>query len=381
MSIKQDYYELLSVSRQADGSELKKAYRKLAMEYHPDRNPDNPQAAEKFREIQEAYDVLSDQEKRALYDQYGHEGLKARGYRPAQGFQDLDDIFEGFSSIFEDFFGGGGRRNNRPRKGQDHQVELELEFIEAALGTTRKITVERLKRCGRCDGKRAEPGSTPQTCHQCGGRGQVRIQQGFFSIAQTCPVCRGEGSTIKEPCRDCQGEGLQKEKVQLDVKIPAGVDTGLQLRMSGEAHEPRAQGPRGDLYVLLSVKEDPTFERDGADLYSRHYVSFPLAVFGGEVEVPLLEGTHTVKIPKAMKSPWVAKIPNEGVVDLQSSRRGTLFVEFQIETPNKLSKRAKDLLEQLQEELGNSKPAPKTDQSSEAKKEEKTGGFFHDLFN
>lgn len=375
VSEKRCYYEVLGVQRTIESVELKKSYRKLAMEYHPDRNPD-PAAQDRFREIQEAYEVISDPEKRRLYDQFGHEGLKSRGFRPS-GFNSMDDIFGGFQSIFEDFFGGGGTRRRQSR-GEDLLYRLKVEFREAALGCKKTIEINRHDSCGKCEGSGAEPGSSAQTCPQCGGRGQVAVSQGFFSVAQTCPQCRGSGQFIPNPCRKCHGQGLEVKKQSLEVNVPAGVDTGMRLRLNQEGNAAPKAGVRGDLYVEMEVLADEIFERDGTDLYTRQHIPFPTAVLGGEVSIPLLEGTKNISIPKGMHSPYVKKIPHEGLSDVRGTKRGNLFIEFYIATPEKLSSRAKELLKELEQELqtdSNEAPAKEKSKSKNKKNKKKSGIF------
>jgi len=346
MPSKRDYYEILGVDRDADENGLKKAFRKLALEYHPDRNSE-PEAIEKFREAQEAYEILCDAEKRQIYDQLGHEGLSGR-FSMSGGGRSMDDVFSGFSSIFEDFFGG----SEAAQRGKDLRYRLNISFREAALGTKKKINIPRKNACKTCKGKRSAPGTEPETCKHCRGAGKVRIQQGFFVISQNCSVCNGEGVIIKKPCKTCHGEGLEKEDVSLDVNIPAGVDTGVRLRLAGEGEVDRRNGKRGDLYVELEVEKDDLFERDGADLFLRVYVPYPIAVLGGEIEIPLLEGIKKISVPKGMTPPSVISLKGEGLADLRSSRhRGQLHVELQIEVPRQPNSKMKELLKELQAEL------------------------------
>jgi len=359
---------VLGVERDADENTLKKAFRKLALEFHPDRNPE-PEAIEKFREAQEAYEVLTDPEKRQIYDHLGHDGLTGR-FSMSGGGRSMDDVFAGFSSIFEDFFGGG----ESAQRGRDLRYRMEVTFREAALGTKKKITIPRKQSCSSCKGKRSAPGTEPETCRQCKGSGKVRIQQGFFVISQNCPLCSGEGVLIKKPCKTCHGEGLEKEDVSIEVNVPAGVDTGVRLRLAGEGEVDRRTGKRGDLYVELEVEEDEIFERDGADLYLRVYVPYPIAVLGGEIEVPLLEGTKKVSVPKGMTPPTVISLKGEGLADIRSSRhRGQLHIELQVEVPQELSGRVKELLKELHSELESSESS-KTHKKSGEKKKKK--GFF-----
>jgi molecular chaperone DnaJ len=369
MPSKRDYYSILGVERDADDNGLKKAFRKLALEYHPDRNPE-PEAIEKFREAQEAYEVLTDPEKRQIYDHLGHEGLSGR-FSMSGGGRSMDDVFSGFSSIFEDFFGG----SEAAQRGRDLRYRLVVSFREAALGTKKKITIPRKHTCETCKGKRSAPGTEPETCKHCRGAGKVRIQQGFFVISQNCSVCSGEGVLIKKPCKTCHGEGLQKDEVEIEVNIPAGVDTGVRLRLSGEGEVDRRTAKRGDLYVELEVEEDEIFERDGADLYLRVYVPYPIAVLGGEVEVPLLEGTKKISVPKGMTPPTVISLKGEGLADLRSNRhRGQLHIELQVEVPHEPSARVKEILKDLHSELENSDSGKSSKKSGDKKKKK---GFFH----
>lgn len=344
MSVKRCYYEVLSVSRSVDGQELKKAFRKLALEYHPDRNPGDESAIEKFREAQEAYEVLSDQNKRSLYDQFGHDGLK--GQMGGGGFGGMEDVFEGFGSIFEDFFGGGRAQ----ARGRDLRFRMDIEFREAILGCTKTIQLKRRETCEPCDGSGSKPGHQAETCSMCQGHGKVRRQQGFFVMQQTCPQCRGEGQNITHPCDSCDGLGLLEKDVELEVNVPAGVDTGLRLRLSQEG-EAISKGVRGDLFVEIQVAADEVFERDGADLYIKKHISYKDAVLGGKIEIPLIEGTKMIRVPSGLKTPHVEIVRNQGVADIRTGQRGHLVVEIHIETPKKLSKKAKKLLEELQEEL------------------------------
>ncbi len=344
---KRDYYKVLGVERDADEAALKKAFRKLALEYHPDRNP-GEDAAEKFREAQEAYEVLADSEKRQIYDQFGHAGLSGRMSMGGGGFRGMDDVFAGFSSIFEDFFGEGGGQS----RGRDMRYRMSVSFREAALGCQKEITIPRHDICKDCKGSRAAPGSSVEECKPCRGTGKVRMQQGFFVISQACPHCSGEGQSIKKHCKSCKGSGLEKSEVTLEVNIPAGVDSGMRLRMSGEGELDIRSKRRGDLYVEVEVEADEVFERDGADLYLRVYVPYPIAVLGGDIEIPLLEGHKKLHVPKGMMSPHVVSLRGEGLPDLRSKHRGQLHVELQIDTPQHLSSRAQELLRELHEELG-----------------------------
>lgn len=332
---KRDYYEILSIERHSDENEIKKAFRRLALEFHPDRNP-GEEAAEKFREAQEAYAVLSDPEKRSIYDQFGHAGLSGQSFGSG-------DIFAGFQSIFDDFFGGAVHHD---RRGADLLFRLQIDFREAVLGCSKEIEIKRSEACEKCDGSGAKAGTHPETCGTCRGRGKVSRNQGFFVVSQTCPACYGQGQVVKHPCPQCKGEKTQKKNKKIDVEIPAGVDTGVRLRISGEG-ELGSGGQRGDLFVELQVEADPVFERDGVNLYTRVYVPYPTAVLGGEASVPLIEGEKTVSIPKLMKAPHRVVLKGEGVQDLRKRKRGDLVAEFQIETPEKISSEVKELLKQL----------------------------------
>ena len=352
-----DYYEILGLQKTADEAEIKKAFRKAAMEYHPDRNP-SPEATEKFREAQEAYAVLSDAQKRAQYDQFGHEGLRG------QNFQDFGDIFAGFSSIFDDFFGNQSRGQQR---GADLLFRLEIDFREAVLGCERKIDVKRSEPCETCTGTGAKPGTQPEICSTCKGRGKVARNQGFFMISQTCPYCHGQGKVIKTPCGDCKGKGVEGVSKEIEVQIPAGVDTGLRLRLIGEGQY-AAGAERGDLFVEIHVKPDEHFERDGVDLYSRVYVPYPVACLGGEVQVALIEGAKTVSIPKLMHSPHRMILKGEGVKDLRKNKRGDLILECHIETPDELTSEIKEQLQKLSELMKS--------QTDHSKKKKKKSGLF-----
>lgn len=373
MSSKRDYYEVLSVSRDADGATIKKAFRKLALELHPDRNP-SQEAAEAFREAQEAYEILSNEEKRSLYDRFGHAGVKgSAGYSTSS-----DDIFGGFQSIFEDFFGTGARQG--PVRGDDLLYRLNLTFREAVLGCEKQIEISRREICETCDGSGAKPGTSSSACRACGGKGKVNFRQGFFVIQQACSDCRGTGTVISDPCQDCRGQGQVRGRTQIDVVIPAGVDTGLRLRRSGDGDLPDGRGAkiksaRGDLYIEIQVEEDEVFERDGPHLYVSVAIPFPVAALGGKSLAPTLEGEREITIPAGMKAPHRLTIKGEGVVDLKSQRRGDLIVEVQIETPDHLSTRAKELLKELDEELKASAPR---DRKKSARKKKK--GLFEGLF-
>ena len=345
---KRDYYEVLGVSKNATDAELKKAYRRLAMKYHPDRNPDDKAAEEKFKEAKEAHDVLADQQKRAAYDQFGHAGVDASmgggGGAGAAGFGDI------FDSVFGDIFGGGGGRGGRERvyRGADLRYDLDLDLEDAVGGTTIKIRVPKLVHCGTCDGSGAKKGSSPTTCPTCNGIGQVRMQQGFFSVQQTCPQCRGNGKIISDPCGTCRGQGRVRDSKTISVKVPPGVDTGDRIRLSNEGEAGENNGPPGDLYVHIDVKDHPIFKRDGSDLYCDVPISFTTAALGGELEVPTLGGKVKLKIPEETQSGRQFRLRGKGVRTVRSSATGDLMCRVSVETPVKLNKKQKELLQEFE---------------------------------
>ena len=352
---KRDYYDILGVSRDASEKKLKKAYRKLAMKHHPDRNPGDDEAEKRFKEASEAYEVLSDPEKRRIYDQFGHEGLKgaAGGRAGAAGFDSMDDIFSQFGDIFGDMFGfGGQRRRGGPRRGADMRYDLELTFEEAAFGTTKNLTIPRHEECEECDGSGAMPGTSPTTCPSCSGRGQVHHQQGFFTLSSTCPECKGSGEYIADPCEACGGEGKTRVENEVEVQIPAGVDSGTRLRLRREGENGSRGAPRGDLYVFLHVEESDTFERDGSDLHFRKEISFVQAALGAEIEVPTLEDeeSESVTVKPGTQHGDKKILKNRGIADVKGSGRGDLIVYFDIQIPSDLSKRQRELLEEFAEE-------------------------------
>ncbi len=347
---KRDYYEILGVQRTATDVEIKSAYRKLAMTYHPDRNPNNPDAEEKFKECSEAYAVLSDTEKRARYDRFGHEGVGG----PA-GFGGFDASNIDFADIFGDLFGfgdmfGGGRgggRRTRAQRGSDIREDLTLTFEEAVFGTEKQVKVRRHDSCSVCKGSGSAPGKAPVQCRTCGGRGQIRYQQGFFSIARTCSTCQGAGTVIQDPCTRCKGHGLVVAEHTLDVKIPAGVEEGTRILFSNEGEAGMHGGPSGDVYVVLHVKEHPFFEREGKDLYCVVPVSFSQAALGAEIRIPTLDGEAVLKVPEGTQTATNFRMRNKGVPVLNGHGRGDLFVEVKVQTPTKLSKQQRELLQQL----------------------------------
>jgi molecular chaperone DnaJ len=357
-----DFYEVLGVERTASVEEIKASYRKAALKWHPDRNPDNKHDAEaKFRECTEAYSVLSDQEKRQIYDTYGHAGLSnAGGAVDFNGtvFQDFHDIFGDFFG-FEDLFGGGARRGrNRAQRGSDLRYDMSLTFEEAAAGVATKIKLPKQELCGACHGTGAKAGTGATSCQACGGRGQLAYQQGFFTITRTCPACQGAGQVIKERCTECRGNGrLEKEKT-IELRVPAGVDTGTRLRVPGEGEAGANGGPTGDLYVVLEVKEHAFFERRGADLYCTIPVSVPQAALGAELAVPGLNGEEKLKIPEGTQSGAVFRIKGHGLPDPRGGGKGDLYYHVRVITPSKLNRDQRKLMEQLGQTLKvDNKPA------------------------
>ena len=352
---KRDFYEVLGVARTCSEQEVKSAYRKLALQYHPDRNPENPDAEEKFKEATEAYSVLADSQKRALYDRFGHAGVGAAAGAGAGGFGGFDaTIFQDFSDIFGDFFGfgdlfgGGGRRGrSRAQRGPDLREDLTLEFDEAVFGVTSQVRVRRHEACEDCKGSGAAPGKAPVTCRTCGGRGQVRYQQGFFSIARTCPTCQGAGSVITDPCPKCKGQGRTLQERMVEVKVPAGVEDGTRIRYAGQGEAGANGGPAGDLYIVLHVKEHAFFDREGNDLHCVIPISFSQAALGTEIMVPTMEGEHLLKIPESTQSGATFRVRHKGVPVVNSHGKGDLFVEVKVQTPSKLNKRQRELLQEL----------------------------------
>jgi len=341
---KRDYYEVLGIQRNASEAEIKKSYRRLAMKHHPDRNPDDSASEDSFKEAKEAYEILSDQQKRAAYDQFGHAGVDPSSGMGGPGGFNPGDIF---GDVFGDIFGGGRRGRSNVFRGADLRYDLDIDLGQAVFGETMNITVPTLATCDTCDGSGAKPGTRPETCDTCGGNGQVRMQQGFFSIQQTCPNCRGTGQAIKDPCKDCHGRGRVRRDKKLAVKVPAGVDNGDRIRLSGEGEAGQNGGPPGDLYVDMRVKPHPIFQRDGADLSCTVPISFATAVLGGNVQVPTLEGEVTLKIPAETQSSKVFRLRGKGVRPVRNDRTGDLYCRVEVETPVKLSAEQKELLEQF----------------------------------
>lgn len=348
---KQDYYNVLGIDRKANTQQVKSAYRKMALKYHPDRNPNNAEAEEKFKLAAEAYNVLSDPEKRSRYDRFGHEGVGGFG---SGGFNPAD--FSDFADIFGDFFGfsdlfGGGRSRTRQRRGADLQYDLDVEFEDAVFGMNTEIRFPRTETCGECGGSGAEPGTGPTTCPQCSGRGQVHFQQGFFSISRPCSACRGSGRIIEKRCRVCHGSGRRQTQRKLKINIPPGVDHGTRLRLTGEGEAGSNGGPPGDLYVLLNVREHPIFERVNNDLHCEVPINVAQAALGAEITVPTLEGSEKLRIPAGTQTGRQFRIRHHGVADVRNGRRGDVVVHAKVVVPEKLNKEQRKLFEILLDEL------------------------------
>jgi molecular chaperone DnaJ len=353
LSQKRDYYEVLGVSRGAGDQELKSAYRKLAIQFHPDKNPADQQAAEeKFKEISEAYGVLADPQKRAAYDRFGHAGVSnsGGGYSPdfnSTVFSDFSDIF-GDLFGFGDVFGGGGRRSTRARRGADLRYDLEIDFNEAASGLETKIKIPRWESCADCNGRGSKRGSDPVTCTACGGRGQIRSTQGFFTIARTCPQCAGMGQMIREYCPACSGEGRVRQEKVLGLKIPAGIEDGMRLRVGGEGEAGQQGGPPGDLYVVISIREHPFFERRGRDLYCTIPISITQAVLGTDVKVPLIRGQEKLRIPEGTQTGSVFRLRGKGFPSVDGHSPGDLYVSVHVIIPKHLNREQRKILETLE---------------------------------
>ncbi len=363
MAAKEDFYKLLELGKNASEAEIKKSYKRMAMKYHPDRNKDNPEEAEKkFKEIKEAYEILSDPKKRAAYDQFGHAGVDSSMGGGRGGFGGAENFSDIFGDVFGDIFGGGGRGGQRSsvQRGSDVLYNLELTLEEAVGGTETTLKVPVMVSCGECGGSGAKKGSTPVSCSTCHGHGQVRMQQGFFSVQQSCPTCHGTGKQIKDPCHKCHGQGRVKETKTLSVKVPAGVDTGDRIRLSGEGEAGINGGPSGDLYVQVKVKEHNIFTRDGANLYCEVPISYPTACLGGDIEVPTLDGKVMLKIPAETQTGKLFRLRGKGVKPVRGGAVGDLLCRVQLETPVHLTKEQRDLIEKLAESLsgGGKKHSP-----------------------
>jgi molecular chaperone DnaJ len=383
---KRDYYEILEVARTATDTEIKSAYRKLAMKFHPDRNPGNKIAEEKFKEAAEAYAILADAEKRSLYDRFGHAGVKSAagagaGFDPSvfQEFGDFADIL-GNMFGFGDLFGGGGRRRGGPQRGADLRYDLEISFEESARGAETTIQIPRQENCETCDGSGAAAGSKPSTCPQCRGQGQVRFQQGFFTVARTCPQCRGAGKIITKPCQTCRGAGRVAKERKITVKIPAGIATGQQLRLQNEGEAGSAGGPAGHLFVVVHVQEHEFFRRDGMNLFCEIPVNFTTVALGGDVQVPTLDGPETVKVPEGTQTGTTLRLKGKGMPDVGGRGRGDLFATVQVKTPRKLTREQRKLVEQLADALPKEKFEPRPRGEDDAAEERNLFDRVKDMF-
>ncbi|KMJ47047.1 molecular chaperone DnaJ [Xenorhabdus khoisanae] len=349
---KQDYYEVLGVSKTADEKEIKKAYKRLAMKYHPDRNQGDKDAESKFKEIKEAYEILTDSQKRAAYDQYGHAAFEHGGMGGgAGGFGGGADFSDIFGDVFGDIF-GGGRRQQRPSRGSDLRYNMELTLEEAVRGVTKEIRIPTLETCDSCHGSGAKAGTSPETCSTCHGAGQVQMRQGFFAVQQPCPQCHGRGKIIKNPCGKCHGHGRVEKYKTLSVKIPSGVDTGDRIRLSGEGEAGEHGAPSGDLYVQVQVKTHHIFERDGSNLYCEVPINFATAALGGEIEVPTLDGRVSLKIPAETQTGKLFRMKGKGVKSVRGGVQGDLLCRVVVETPVKLNEEQKELMRKLGESFG-----------------------------
>lgn len=351
---KRDFYEVLGVSKGTDKKEIKKAFRRMAMKYHPDRNPGDKAAEESFKEVNEAYEILADEQKKAAYDQYGHAGVDPNARGGAGGGAGFGDVF---GDMFGDIFGGAGGGGGRSsvQRGSDLRYTMDLDLEQAVRGTTEEIRIPTQVECGTCDGSGAKPGTSSKGCGTCHGQGQVRMQQGFFSVQQTCPTCHGNGKVISDPCHSCHGEGRVQESKTLSVKIPSGVDTGDRIRLTGEGEAGVNGGPSGDLYVQVSVREHKIFTRDGKNLYCEVPISFTDAALGGVIEVPTLEGRVKLKIPEGAQSGKMFRLRGKGVTQVRGGGQGDLMCRVAVETPVHLNKEQKDLLRKFHDTMEQSK--------------------------
>jgi molecular chaperone DnaJ len=351
MTTKRDYYEILSVDRKASGDEIKRSYRKLAVKFHPDKNPDDPHAEEKFKELGEAYDVLIDDQKRAAYDRYGHAAF-AQGGR-AGGFHDPFDIFRevfsgsGSGGIFETFFGGGQTERDGTQRGSDLRYDMQITLEEAAFGVEKEIEVRKLNTCDKCQGSGAAPGSRAVTCSSCRGRGQVVSSRGFFQVSQTCPRCRGLGEVIEKPCNVCNGEGRSEKSSRIKIKIPAGIAHGSRLRSTHNGEAGVRGGDKGDLYIVVHVKEHPIFQREDGTLFCEVPISFAIAALGGEVPVPTLEGKASLRVPAGTQSGQSFRLRDKGIVHVNGRERGDLYARLLVEVPSHLNAEQRQKLEEF----------------------------------
>ncbi len=373
----QDYYDLLGVSKSASAAEIKKAYRKLAVKYHPDKNPGNKEAEEKFKEISQAYEVLSDSSKKARYDQYGHDAFTSAGRGGAGaggfgGFHDPFDIFSqvfggggggGGSSFFEDLFGGGSSRRNPNGRvdGSDLRYDMEIDFEDAVYGADKKIKIPRMETCDTCNGNGCAPGTSKSTCSRCNGTGQISMTQGFFSVRQACPTCNGTGQMIQKPCPKCHGEGVVRVEKTLQIHIPPGVDTGSRLRVSGEGEGGRNGGRTGDLYVVIHVRQHDVFKREGSDILCEVPIDFVTAALGGVVEVPTISGKAKMKVPEGTQSGTVLRLKGKGVPSLRGGYRGDQHVKIFVEVPKNLKREQKEVLQKFRTACGDEKVHPMRD--------------------
>jgi molecular chaperone DnaJ len=345
MTNKRDYYEILGVQKNVSEPELKKAYRQKALQYHPDKNQGNKESEEKFKEASEAYEVLKDTEKKNLYDRFGHEGLKGAGI----GFSGFEDAFSSFGDIFEDFFGFGGRSRsgNAAHQGADLRYDMKISFLDAAFGKELDISVEKKVECSACNSTGAKPGTSPETCSHCHGVGQISTSQGFFSIRTTCPNCHGQGQAIKTPCKDCRGAGSVLRPKKINVKIPAGVDNGTRLRLQGEGEPGKFAGPPGDLYVFLRVEPHDFFERNKYDIYCKVPVSISQAVLGADIEIPTLNSSHKLRIPRSTQSGTIFQLEGAGIQHIKGYGRGNQIISVFVKTPTRLTKQQEELFREL----------------------------------
>ena len=383
---KRDYYEILEVQRTATDADIKSSYRRLAMKYHPDRNPGDDLAEEKFKEAAEAYAILADPQKRSLYDRFGHAGVGAgaggtAGFDPSvfAEFGDFADIL-GNMFGFGDLFGGAGRRRGGPQRGADLRYDLEISFEESARGAETSIQIPRQENCETCGGSGAAPGSSASTCSMCKGQGQVRSQQGFFTVARTCPQCRGAGKIITKPCQSCRGAGRVTKERKLTVKIPAGISTGQQLRLQAEGERGTAGGPAGHLYVVVHVHEHEFFRRDGNNLFCEIPVNFTTVALGGEVQVPTLDGAETVKVPEGTQTGTTLRLKSKGMPDVNGRGRGDLFATVQVQTPKKLTREQRKAIEELAKALPKEKFEPRPRGGDDAQDERNLFDRVKDMF-